>query len=137
MVIDSSALVALILREADHHRYAAALRNDRRRMMSAVSHVEASMVLATRLGDAGLHVLDDLIERSRIEIVAVDRVQALAARDAFLRFGRGRHPARLNMGDCFSYALASVTGQPLLYKGDDFGLTDLAAIPLPPPHPGG
>lgn len=83
------------------------------------------MVVAGRFGDRGLSQADQLIDQAEIEIVAFDRAHAAIARDAFKRFGKGHHPAALNFGDCMAYALASATGEPLLYKGADFGLTDI------------
>jgi ribonuclease VapC len=90
------------------------------------------MVIESRFGAEGLRDLDLFIERAGIALVPVDSEQAHVARRAFSRFGKGRHPAGLNYGDCFSYALASVLGEPLLYKGDDFRQTDIA--PFEPPR---
>jgi ribonuclease VapC len=93
--------------------------------ISAASFVESSIVIAARFGAAGLSDLDRLVERAGIETVAVDLQQARAAREAFMRFGKGRHPAGLNFADCFSYALARTLGEPLLFKGEDFARTDI------------
>jgi ribonuclease VapC len=92
-----------------------------------ISFVEASFVLLGRKGEAGIADLTRFIGCARIESVPVDADQAEAAVDAFRRFGKGRHPARHNIGDCFAYALSKVTGEPLLYKGGDFALTDITA----------
>ena len=95
--------------------------------LSAVSYFEASMVLIGRATpEAGIE-LDSFLERVGIEFVPFDQEQAKRARDAFARFGRGRHPARLNFGDCVSYALAQARGLPLLYKGEDFAKTDVVS----------
>ena len=94
-------------------------------------------MIATRLRTAGgMAALDALLSRMRVSIMSVDEQQAHLAREAFRRFGKGRHPARLNFGDCFSYALARHTGEPLLFKGNDFALTDIpSALPGVPPPP--
>jgi ribonuclease VapC len=93
--------------------------------MSAVSLVEASLVIEGRFGGGGARELDALIARSRIQIGAFDGEQAALAREAFRRFGRGRHPAGLNFSDCLAYALAKHLDEPLLFKGDDFAKTDV------------
>jgi ribonuclease VapC len=132
IAVDTSAIIAMIFGEPDADVF-------RRRMamepacLSAVSLQEASMVTAGRLRDALAWVqLDDLIHNTPLEVVAHDRNLAQIARDAFLRFGKGRHPARLNCGDCASYALAKSLGIPLLFKGGDFARTDIVpALPTP------
>lgn len=137
IVVDSSALVAILQFEDEADHFLKVIGDAKRPAVSVVSLVETSMVISSRKGDAGLLDVDALLRELAVDIVPVDRVQGLLARDAFLRYGRGRHPARLNMGDCFSYALARAMGWPLLFKGDDFGRTDLAAATAPPPQPGG
>jgi ribonuclease VapC len=132
MVIDSSAIIAIVLNEPEADRFQSALKSDRKRLVSAASVLESSIVLEHRFGEEGDRLLDHLIAGLAIEIVSVNLEQLAAARVAHHRFGRGRHKARLNFGDCFSYALAKVSGEPLLYKGNDFALTDLAAISPPP-----
>lgn len=127
MVVDSSALIAILLGEEEAASFGTAIVAAGDTTMSAVSYVEASMVIWGRKHEYGLKKLDALIEEEGIRIIPVDHAQALAAREAFVRFGKGQHPARLNMGDCFSYALAKITGRPLLFKGDDFSRTDIAA----------
>jgi ribonuclease VapC len=99
--------------------------------MSVATLVELSIVLESRFGAEGLRDLDLFVVRAGIELVPVDLEQAHEARRAFSRFGRGRHPAGLNYGDCFAYALARVRGEPLLFKGEDFARTDV--LPLRPP----
>ena len=127
MVIDTSAIVAILFGEAEARRFARAIDRDTLRLMSAVSVLEATMVLESELGEAGGRELDLLLHRAGIEIVGFLPDQLDAARRAFRAYGKGRHPAGLNFGDCFSYALARSTGQPLLFKGNDFARTDVEA----------
>lgn len=133
MVIDSSALLAILGNEPERRQFNEAIETAETRVMSAATFVEVSIVIESRFGAEGLRDLDLLIERGGIEIVAVDGEQAHVARRAFSRFGKGRHRAGLNYGDCFSYALASVLGEPLLYKGEDFVHTDMTTPFVPPP----
>ena len=98
-----------------------------RRLVSAATVVECGLVLTSRRGEAGVARLNMLLHEAGIEIATVDSEQARTAIDAFRRFGKGRHPAGLNFGDCFAYALAAATGEPLLFKGDDFAKTDIVA----------
>lgn len=125
MVIDASALIAIVLEEPDASIYYAAIANSPVRLLSAATLVEASLVLLRRRTIGATAALDSLISHLRIEIISVDYRQALLAREAFQRFGKGLHPAALNFGDCFSYALAKRTSEPLLYKGNDFSQTDI------------
>jgi ribonuclease VapC len=127
MVIDTSALMAILLDEPERRRFNEKIEADPRRLMSAVSFVETALVIETRLGEAGGRELDLFLHRADIEVMPVDIDQAEIARRAFRTYGRGRHPAGLNFGDCFVYALAKTTGEPLLFKGDDFGRTDVTA----------
>jgi ribonuclease VapC len=130
MVIDTSVLIAILSREPEEQAFRAAIKFAPDRLLSAATHVEAAMVTLSLRGDAGVELLDALIAAFRLTIVPVTDEHAVLAIDAFRRFGRGRHPASLNYGDCFSYALAKSTGQPLLFKGSDFGLTDIKqAVP--------
>lgn len=129
MVTDTSVLVAVLLGEPTADRLTAALEGAPTLRSSAVSLVEASMVMQGRLGDQGERELDLLIGRLRLEIVPVTVEQAELARTAFRRFGKGRHPAGLDFGDCFSYALARALGQPLLFVGGDFSQTDVLVAP--------
>ncbi len=128
MVIDTSALVALLGMEAEAARLAAAIEADATRLISAASVVEAALVIEARFGPAGGRELDLLIAKAGLSVEPVTAEQAETARQAWRRFGKGRHPAGLNYGDCFSYALAKVTGEPLLFKGTDFPQTDLAVV---------
>jgi len=128
MVIDTSALIAILLQEPDAVRVAEAIEAGSPLLLSAASLFEASMVIESRKGEAGGRELDLLIYRSGIEVVAVDQDQAETARQAWRRFGKGRHPAALNYGDCFSYALAKSRRLPLLFRGNDFVRTDIEAV---------
>lgn len=128
VVLDTSALAAVILGEVDAERYVAVLlSNSDDLAVSAATYVEAGIVLQAKLGDAGRRSLDELLGLVGAEVVPVDAGQAAIALSAWARFGRGRHPAKLNLGDCFSYALARSLSAPLLYKGEDFGQTDVSA----------
>ena len=127
MVIDTSALVAILLDEPERRAFNEKIEADPRRLVSAVTFVEAALVIEARVGEAGGRELDLFLHRANVETVPVDADQAEIARRAFRRYGRGRHPAGLNFGDCFAYALVKTTGEPLLFKGDDFGRTDIVA----------
>ena len=127
MVIDTSALIAILQDEPERAEFNRAIEAAERRALSVVSFVEASMVIETRYGADGVRDLDLLIAKAGIELVAVDRNQAHAARNAFRIYGKGRHPAGLNFGDCFPYALARTEGEPLLFKGLDFSQTNVAS----------
>jgi ribonuclease VapC len=125
MVLDTSAVIAILRKEPERDTFAKLLADARDPLISAATSFECSMVQARF--DAGLQDLDDFLLSSGIRIAAVDVAQAHAARDAWLRYGKGRSPAGLNFGDCFSYALAKTTGRPLLFKGNDFAQTDVTA----------
>ena len=125
MVIDTSALVAMLCDEPDAQRLEAAVEADPIRLMSTASYLEAAIVIETRFGEPGGRELDLWLHRAGVDVVAVDSDQAEAARVAHRRFGRGRHPAGLNYGDCFAYALAKISGEPLLFIGDYFANTDI------------
>lgn len=127
MVLDASALLAILLGEPEQERFIEMLALANRRLVSAATVVECGLVLTSRRGEGGVSRLNSLLHEAQIEIAVVDSEQARSAIDAFSRFGKGRHPAGLNFGDCFAYALAAMTGEPLLYKGDDFAKTDIAA----------
>jgi ribonuclease VapC len=127
MVIDTSALVAILLREPDAESYAKAMGDAPLRLLSAVTRVELSCVIEGRKGEAGRMDLEWLLNDGEFEVVAVTPQQAMIAIDAFRTYGKGRHKAGLNIGDCFSYALASAIGHPLLFKGNDFVHTDILA----------
>ena len=128
MVVDASALLAVLLREPERDAFIAALGAEGTRLVSAMSHLETSLVLLSRKGRPALRELDLLVHDLEAQIVSVDRDQVLLARDAFERYGKGRHPASLNLGDCCTYALCALTGEPLLFKGGDFARTDLQLV---------
>jgi ribonuclease VapC len=125
MVLDTSAIIALLLRERMADRLTAAIEADTTRLVSAATVVEAAMVVLGRYGEAGDPQLDRLLRSIGAEIVPVTEEQVVLAREAAIRFGRGRHEAALNFGDCFSYALAVALGEPLLFVGSDFPKTDV------------
>jgi ribonuclease VapC len=127
MVIDTSAVIACLFSEPECDAFAEAIDADPVRLISVVGFVEASMVLLGRKRAEGLSDLRAFLDDGEIQRVAVDARQADLAVDAFRRFGRGRHPAALNIGDCFAYALAKATGEKLLFKGGDFAGTDVAS----------
>ncbi|MEE4273996.1 MAG: type II toxin-antitoxin system VapC family toxin [Thermoanaerobaculales bacterium] len=128
MIIDTSAVLAILQEEPESPRIREAIEDDPIRLMSAATYLEASMVVEARFGEPGGRELDLMLHVARVEVVSVDREQAEVAREGFRRFGKGRHRAGLNFGDCFSYALARVTGEPLLFKGGDFVYTDVEAV---------
>ena len=128
MVIDTSAILAVLQREPEHRSFIEAIEAADFSRVSVASLVESSIVIESRYGAEGLRDLDRFISRAGIEIVAVDKEQGQLARSAFGRFGKGRHRAGLNFGDCFSYAAAVSLGEPLLCKGDDFIHTDVPIL---------
>lgn len=126
MVIDTSALIAIELREPERRQFGRAILLADRRLASAASAIEFVAVYAGRgRSDDPIAVFDRLRRDLGLEVVPVDDLQWRAAAEALIRYGKGRHPARLNLGDSFAYALAKVTGEPLLFKGDDFARTDV------------
>lgn len=125
MVLDTSALVAILRDEPESDAFADLLALADDPLISAATLLECSMVVHRRAGPRAIQRLDDLLHVTGIRVAAVDVAQAHAARDAWLRYGKGRSPAGLNFGDCFSYALAKTTGRPLLFKGNDFAHTDV------------
>jgi len=131
MVIDTSALVAILLREPDADRFSRAIAEASVRLISAVTRVELSFVVESRKREAGPADIGRALRDSKIDIAVVTPEQADIAIQAFRRFGRGRHRAALNIGDCFSYALAKATGLPLLFKGNDFAQTDIPPASMP------
>lgn len=125
MVIDTSAVIAILLAEPETERISRAILNDPKRLMSAFSLLECSLVIEGRKGDAGGRELDLLLHRLQMEIISMNADQSQIAREAWRKFGKGKHSAALNIGDCCSYALARYANQPLLFKGDDFGQSDI------------
>ncbi|HEX3410607.1 MAG TPA: type II toxin-antitoxin system VapC family toxin [Stellaceae bacterium] len=134
MIIDTSALIAILRDEPEAAACAEAIEAVPHRRMSAANFVEAAIVIDGSRDPVASRRFDDLVNEAQLIIEVVTEVQARIAREAYRDFGRGSgHPARLNFGDCFAYALARATGEPLLFKGDDFGHTDIApALPATP-----
>lgn len=128
MVIDTSALMAILLDEPEADPFGQAIENDPIRLISAGTFLECSLVLEARFGEPGAELLDELVRSADCDVVPVTLEQAKLARGAFRRFGKGRHPAGLNFGDCFAFALALSSGEPLLFKGNDFARTDLPVV---------
>jgi ribonuclease VapC len=126
MVIDTSALIALLLGEPETEALAQTIAVARTRLVSAFTVLEAGIVIEARKGGAGARELDLLLHGAQIDVVPLTGEQADLARAAWRRYGKGRHPAGLNIGDCCSYALAQLSGEPLLFKGEDFSQTDVA-----------
>lgn len=133
MILDSSAVVAILRKEADAARYSDCIDGAEERRISAVNWVESAVVINGDRDPANRRALDVFIAEAGVEIVPVSLEQAQMARAAYRDFGKGSgHPARLNFGDCFAYALAQWLREPLLYKGEDFGHTDVRpALPRP------
>jgi len=129
IAVDTSAIVAILRLEPEAEAFVDALAEADRCLVSAVSSLEAAMVLARSLdGPAAWGPLDELLASAGMEVVPFDAAQAVRAREAFLRFGKGRHPAGLNFGDCAAYAVAAMHSAPLLFKGADFTKTDLTPV---------
>jgi ribonuclease VapC len=127
VIIDASALLAVILREEDRERYSRAISDAvDDSFISPINYVEAA-VRADKLGEEVGLALDEIMRTGNIQIVAISREQTYLAREAYRKFGKGNHPAKLNLGDCFAYALSKARSEPLLFKGDDFRLTDVEA----------
>ena len=127
MIVDSSAVLSILFDEPDARRHAAAIMASSPCRMSVANVLEAAIAVERRGGDTGAFDLDTLLETAEIELVPVTVEHLAAARRAWRRFGKGNHPAALNFGDCFAYALATTTCEPLLFKGEDFARTDIAA----------
>jgi ribonuclease VapC len=129
MVIDTSALIAFLNAEPEAARIESALLSARRIFVSAATLVEAAIVTERQNPSSGGRDLDLLLARLQVEVVPVTKEQAELARTAYRRFGKGVHPAGLNYGDCFSYALSRAVGEPLLFVGNDFNQTDVVVAP--------
>ncbi len=127
MILDSSAIVAILENEPEREAFTALVSSASRLSISAVTYMETSLVLAKRRGASTASLLDVMVASLGIAIVPLSQRHAQIARNAYLRFGKGFHPAALNLGDCASYALAIDSGDPLLYKGGDFAQTDIAS----------
>ena len=127
MVLDSSAILAILLDEPERPSFTRLIEQDATRLVSAATLVEVSIVIESRKGEAGRQLQERFLELTGAEVAPVTADQAKQACDAFRRWGKGRHPAGLNFGDVFAYALAEVTGEPLLFKGNDFARTDITS----------
>ena len=125
MIIDSSALMAVVFVEQEEARMLSVMADAKARRISAATWLEAFIVVESRRRPSATARLENLVAAMELDVVAVTAEQAMAARVAYQRFGRGNHPAKLNYGDCFAYALAKLTGEPLLFKGNDFSQTDI------------
>ena len=128
LVVDTSAAVAVILGEPGSDVLAARLEEALARLMSAAIRVELGIVIEARLGPAGQDVVERFLRDATVDIVPVDADLASRAMSGWRRYGKGRHPAGLNFGDCFTYALAERTGHPVLCTGEDFAATDIAVV---------
>lgn len=125
MVIDSSAIVAILRADPEAGAFVDCIAGAEDPIISAATLAEASIVMQSREGDGGVTDVDELLANAGVRIVAVDDMQAYLALEGFYRYGKGRSPAALNFGDCFSYALAKRFDRPLLFKGDDFRHTNV------------
>ena len=128
VVIDTSALLAILLGEPERGQFLQLLSGSETRLLSAANALETAIVVESRRGEAAGRELDLFLHRTKIEIVAVDAEQYSIARFAWRKFGKGRHPAALNFGDCFAYALTKTASEPLLANGEDFRRTDLQML---------
>ena len=136
MIIDTSALLAILLDEPERRRYNELIEASGKRLLSAASLVEAGMVLEVRGGEAAGRELDLFLHRAKFEVVPLDADQAEIARAAFRRYGKGRHSAGLNFGDCLAYAASKATGESLLFKGQDLSQTDIPVADKAPEQQG-
>jgi ribonuclease VapC len=127
VILDTSAIAAVLFAEEEEDRFLDAMVGAPKLRISAATLVEATMVIEGRGGPEMADVIDALLLRVGAEVCPVTAETARIARDGWRRFGKGRHGARLNLGDCFAYALARERGEPLLFKGDDFAQTDVKA----------
>jgi ribonuclease VapC len=128
MVLDTSALLALLLDEPEAEDFRIAVEEDTTRLVSAATLLETALVVEARKGEPGGRELDALIQKAEVVVVPVDAEHVSEARRAYRRFGKGRHAAGLNFGDVFAYALARSAGEPLLFKGEDFAKTDIGRV---------
>ena len=127
MIVDTSVLIAILLEEPGYEAFAMRLGEASVRRMAAPNLFEASMVMIGRKQERGAVLLDRLVDATRMEIIPFTAGHAAVAREAFMRYGKGRHAAGLNFGDCIAYATARLEEMPLLFKGDDFRATDIEA----------
>ena len=131
MVVDSSALAAILLNEPEAESFAKIITSGERCLISAFSALETAVVIEAKKGPAGGRELDLLLYKIGADIIPLDQGQYQLARDAWRKYGKGRHPAGLNIGDCCSYALSRYTGELILFKGEDFRKTDAREMQLP------
>ena len=128
MVVDTSALIAILLGEPETEFFVRVLADDPKKMISAFNALESAIVIEAKKGEAGGRELDLLMHRARIEIIPINGDQVELALTAWRKYGKGNHPAGLNIGDCCAYALAKYSGEPLLFKGKDFSRTDIRPV---------
>jgi ribonuclease VapC len=128
MVVDTSALLAVLFGEPEAERIGRSIASDPRRLASAFTVLETSIVVEARKGEPGGRELDLLLHRIGLESIPLTASHVEVARDAWRRFGKGKHQADLNIGDCCTYALARISGEPVLFKGHNFALTDVARV---------
>ena len=128
MVLDSSAVLAILFDEPHRRAFTVSIERDPRRLMSAGNVLESALVAEARRGEPAGRELDLLLHRAEVQVVPGDSEQVEIARSAWRLYGKGRRPAGLNFGDCFAYALATASGEPLLFTGEDFRRTDIAAV---------
>jgi len=128
MVVDTSALIAILFGEPETESFVQALVNDPKKMISAFNILETAIVVEAKKGEPGGRELDLLVHRARIEIIPLNGDQVELALAAWRKYGKGNHPAGLNIGDCCAYALAKYSGEPLLFKGRDFSQTDIRPV---------
>ena len=128
MVVETSALIAILFGKPEASVFSRALAEDPKKLISTFNALETGIVVEAKKGKAGGRELDLLLHRARIEIVSMNVDQLELARSDWRNYGKGNHPAGLNIGDCCAYALAKYTGEPLLFKGDDFKQTDIRSV---------
>ena len=129
MILDTSSLVAILFGEPESEYFISLISQDSKRLLSAGTALELMIVIESRKGEAGGRDLDLFLHRAKIDIVPFDGEQTELARIAWRRYGKGnQHPAQLNFGDCFAYALSKISGEPLLFKGNDFSQTDVFSV---------
>lgn len=128
MVLDTSAILAVLMGEPEAAIFAELIAQDSKRIISSGTTLELMIVVEAKKGEAGGRELDLFLHRAKIDIVSFDEEQLEIARNAWRHFGKSNHPASLNFGDCFAYALAKTSGEPLLFKGHDFSSTDIQCV---------
>jgi ribonuclease VapC len=130
MVVDTSAVIAILFGEPETVSFVRAITNDSKIMISSFNALETAIVVEARKGEAGGRELDLFLHRGRFDIIPFNSDQAELALKAWRKFGKGNHPAGLNIGDCCAYALAKYSGEPLLFKGHDFSQTDIRPVTI-------